>query len=149
MQPLTGPLTTSMDVVSLDTNSEHISSQLLGELKERLINAVMSKMTLDFPSNLLREISAHVIQEASLEPCGLKGDIGKKKEIYLPSILFNSHTITIFAGCLIFIYFEGENDRQYVNTLRCDPATIPTFELALTLRQGHQFKKGKLDFISG
>lgn len=112
MQPLTGP-----PIVLLDTNSEHISSQLLGELKERLLNAVLSKMTLDFPSNLLHEISAHVIQEASLEPCGLK-------------------------GCLIFIYFEGENDRQYVNTLRCDPATIPTFELALTLRQSHQFKKG-------
>merc|ERR1712203_1330712 len=82
------------------------------ELKQKLLEAIEEKSgkTLQFPSNLLQEISGHVIQEATLEPCGLK-------------------------GCLIFIYFEGENDCQYLNTLRCDPATIPTFELTLTLRQ--------------
>jgi len=83
---------------------------LLGELKRCIEESCQGQNTLQFPPSLLQEIASHVIQEASLEPCGLK-------------------------GCLIFIYFEGENDCQYLNTLRCDPATIPTFELTLTLRQ--------------
>lgn len=100
-------------------DSHHISTQLQNGLRHKLLAAIEEKCrkSLQFPCNLLQEIAAHVIQEASLEPCGLK-------------------------GCLIFIYFEGENDCQYLNTLRCDPATIPTFELTLTLRQNQAKMRG-------
>ena len=54
---------------------------LLGELKRKLTAAIeescQGQNTLQFPPNLLQEIASHVIQEASLEPCGLKG---KQKE---------------------------------------------------------------------
>lgn len=106
--------------VSFEVANPHIANGLLCELKQKLTAAIeerardgsgiLHQRSLQFPNNLLGEIASHVIQEASLEPCGLK-------------------------GCLIFIYFEGENDCQYLNTLRCDPATHPTFELTLTLRQ--------------
>ena len=50
---------------------------LLGELKRKLTAAIeescQGQNTLQFPPNLLQEIASHVIQEASLEPCGLKG----------------------------------------------------------------------------
>jgi len=100
-------------------DSHHISTQLQNGLRHKLLAAIeeKSRKSLQFPCNLLQEIAAHVIQEASLEPCGLK-------------------------GCLIFIYFEGENDCQYLNSLRCDPATIPTFELTLTLRQNQPKIRG-------
>lgn len=100
-----------------DVMFRHVTSGLERQLKAKLTAAVeegaatASALTsFQFPNNLLQEIASHVIDEAKPEPYGLK-------------------------GCLIFIYFEGENDCQYLNTLRCDPATIPTFELTLTLRQ--------------
>ena len=37
-------------------------------------------------------------------------------------------------GCVIYIYLEDDEGCQYVNCLRCDPETVPTFELTLTLR---------------
>ena len=50
---------------------------LLGELKRKLTAAIeescQGQNALQFPPNLLQEIASHVIQEASLEPCGLKG----------------------------------------------------------------------------
>ena len=50
---------------------------LLGELKRKLTAAIeescQGQNSLQFPPNLLQEIASHVIQEASLEPCGLKG----------------------------------------------------------------------------
>jgi len=101
-------------------NAANAGESLHDELRHKLLAAIeeKSRKSLQFPCNLLQEIAAHVIQEASLEPCGLK-------------------------GCLIFIYFEGENDCQFLNTLRCDPATIPpTFELTLTLRQNQAKMRG-------
>ena len=46
---------------------------LLGELKRCIEESCQGQNTLQFPPSLLQEIASHVIQEASLEPCGLKG----------------------------------------------------------------------------
>ena len=46
--------------------------------------------------------------------------------------LFNP--INSISGCVIYIYLEDDEGCQYVNCLRCDPETVPTFELTLTLR---------------
>ena len=42
-------------------------------------------------------------------------------------------------GCVIYIYLEDDEGCQYVNCLRCDPETVPTFELTLTLRSSPNF----------
>ena len=44
------------------------------------------------------------------------------------------YTFVLLLGCVIYIYLEDDEGCQYVNCLRCDPETVPTFELTLTLR---------------
>ena len=43
--------------------------------------------------------------------------------------------VHFFLGCLLHIYYESDSDCEYVATLDCDPDTLSTFELTLTLRQ--------------
>lgn len=120
--------------VNLDSGNSIITRHLRAELENRLVMAIncndnANADTVDngsdsirntceqdtvspklkFPDNLVSVIAGHVIQESSLEPCGLK-------------------------GCVIYIYLEDDEGCQYVNCLRCDPETVPTFELTLTLR---------------
>merc|ERR1719510_1428762 len=119
--------------VNLDSGNSIITRHLRAELENRLVMAINcnddANDTVDngsdtirnmceqdtvspklkFPDNLVSVIAGHVIQESSLEPCGLK-------------------------GCVIYIYLEDDEGCQYVNCLRCDPETVPTFELTLTLR---------------
>jgi len=119
--------------VNLDSDNSIITRHLRAELENRLVMAINCNANandtvdngsdsirnmceqdtvspkLKFPDNLVSVIAGHVIQESSLEPCGLK-------------------------GCVIYIYLEDDEGCQYVNCLRCDPETVPTFELTLTLR---------------
>ena len=123
----------SFGQVVLDTDPPLISTQLQNELMQKLVATIEEKSTfgLQFPSNLMQEIAGHVIQESTSEPCGLKGKVSPSFHLPFPVPLYRR----FFPGCMMHIYFEGQHDCQYLNTLHCDPTTIPTFELTLTLRQ--------------
>ena len=57
-------------------------------------------------------------------------------ELSLDSRPFHSNlAVHFFLGCLLHIYYESDSDCEYVATLDCDPDTLSTFELTLTLRQ--------------
>merc|ERR1711981_825012 len=90
------------------SSSDNIRSDNIYE-QQTTVSSSSPSPKLKFPDNLVSVIAGHVIQESSLEPCGLK-------------------------GCVIYIYLEDDDGCQYVNCLRCDPETVPTFELTLTLR---------------
>lgn len=107
--------------MSLELDNDHINVQLRSELEARLLETlcptpgtsspkIRRKVSLEVPPQLLSIIAAHIIQEASCEPYGLK-------------------------GCILHIYYESETDCEYWASLDCDPETLPTFELTLTLRQ--------------
>lgn len=108
--------------VSLDTTSDLIYAQLLSEIEEKLRRVIsrVAKISsssecnqnkvITLPEGLITVIAKHVIQEASGEPCGLK-------------------------GCRIILYYEGFSDIHFLGNLICDPNTVPTFTLTLKLRQ--------------
>uniref|UniRef100_A0A1B6CKS5 Protein charybde n=1 Tax=Clastoptera arizonana TaxID=38151 RepID=A0A1B6CKS5_9HEMI len=62
------------------------------------------------PADLLSRIARDVLTMAENEPCGLR-------------------------GCTLFINFESEQECRRIGTIRCDPNTVSTFELFLTLTQ--------------
>lgn len=41
-----------------------------------------------------------------------------------------------YRGCTLFINFESEQECRKIGTIKCDPNTVSTFELFLTLKQG-------------
>jgi len=104
--------------MSLELDNDHIAGQLRTELEVRLLETLCPapgsgsrrKFIFELPPQLLSIIASHVIQEAANEPYGLK-------------------------GCLLHIYYESDTDCEYVASLDCDPDTLSTFELTLTLRQ--------------
>merc|ERR1712070_289196 len=60
------------------------------------------------PADLLPRIATDVLRLAEYEPCGLR-------------------------GCTLFINFETEQECRRIGTIKCDPNTVSTFELYLTL----------------
>lgn len=62
------------------------------------------------PAELLPRVSRKVLQLADNEPCGLR-------------------------GCTLFINFETDEECRRIGTVKCDPNTVSTFELYLTLKQ--------------
>ncbi|XP_022191088.1 protein charybde isoform X1 [Nilaparvata lugens] len=62
------------------------------------------------PADLLPRIARDVIRMAENEPCGLR-------------------------GCTLFINFGTEEECRRIGTIKCDPNTVSTFELFLTLTQ--------------
>ncbi|EEB11572.1 conserved hypothetical protein [Pediculus humanus corporis] len=62
------------------------------------------------PSDLLPRIARDVIRMAENEPCGLR-------------------------GCTLFVSFEASDVHRKISTIKCDPHTVSTFELYLTLKQ--------------
>ena len=69
-----------------------------------------SNIAVEFPEGLLSIIVAHVVQEATNEPRGLK-------------------------GCLLHIQYEGQTALHHLGSLQCDQESAPTFQVTLTLRQ--------------
>jgi hypothetical protein len=57
----------------------------------------------------------------------------------LKCVFFPRKSTFIFSetisGCLLHIYYESDTDCEFVASLDCDPDTLSTFELSLTLRQ--------------
>lgn len=122
----------SNNVSALELDNDHIAHQLRSELETRLLEtlcpapgasasevsgASRRKYVFELPPQLLAIIASHVIQEAANEPYGLK-------------------------GCLLHIYYESETDNEFVASLDCDPETLSTFELTLTLRQDPCRRRG-------
>lgn len=62
------------------------------------------------PADLLPRIARDVLRMAENEPCGLR-------------------------GCTLFINFENDHVCRRIGTIKCDPSTVSTFELFLTLKQ--------------
>ncbi|KAJ9591960.1 hypothetical protein L9F63_001472 [Diploptera punctata] len=62
------------------------------------------------PSDLLPRVARDVLNMAENEPCGLR-------------------------GCTLFINFETDQMCRRIGTIKCDPNTVSTFELSLTLKQ--------------
>ncbi|XP_021925272.1 protein charybde-like isoform X3 [Zootermopsis nevadensis] len=62
------------------------------------------------PADLLPHIARDVLRMAENEPCGLR-------------------------GCTLFINFENDHVCRRIGTIKCDPSTVSTFELFLTLKQ--------------
>lgn len=62
------------------------------------------------PADLLPRIARDVLHMAENEPCGLR-------------------------GCTLFINFETDQECRRIGTIKCDPNTVSTFELFLTLTQ--------------
>jgi len=102
-------------LLHLESTQDHISSQLKSEIECRLVESIEGSRPsngygIEFPEGLLSIIAGHVSQEAAEEPYGIK-------------------------GCVLYIQYEGETALHQVAALYCDPKTVPTFELTLTLRQ--------------
>ena len=124
------------------SSSDNIRSDNIYE-QQTTVSSSSPSPKLKFPDNLVSVIAGHVIQESSLEPCGLKGNtpilVGQPiySNIRNPEGKNNFYlffAFIYFLGCVIYIYLEDDDGCQYVNCLRCDPETVPTFELTLTLR---------------
>lgn len=62
------------------------------------------------PADLLPRIARDVLRMAENEPCGLR-------------------------GCTLFINFENDQVCRRIGAIKCDPNTVSTFELYLTLKQ--------------
>lgn len=62
------------------------------------------------PADLLPRVARAVVSMADSEPCGLR-------------------------GCTLFVNFETEAVCRRLCTIKCDPGTVSTFELFLTLKQ--------------
>ncbi|KAK1119385.1 protein charybde-like isoform X1 [Frieseomelitta varia] len=64
------------------------------------------------PDDLLPRIAKTVLSMAENEPCGLR-------------------------GCTLFISFETDSVCRKLSKIQCDPNTVSTFEIYLTLKQDH------------
>uniref|UniRef100_A0A1B6IFR3 Uncharacterized protein n=1 Tax=Homalodisca liturata TaxID=320908 RepID=A0A1B6IFR3_9HEMI len=62
------------------------------------------------PADLLPRVACSVLCMAVDEPCGIR-------------------------GCTLYINFESERECRKIGTVKCDPNTVSTFELSLTLRR--------------
>ncbi|XP_046991531.1 protein charybde-like isoform X1 [Schistocerca americana] len=72
--------------------------------------AQLSRSEVLLPADLLPRVARCVLHQADSEPCGLR-------------------------GCTLFINFETDQECRRIGTVKCDPSTVSTFELFLTLKQ--------------
>lgn len=62
------------------------------------------------PCGLLPRIASDILAMAESEPCGLR-------------------------GCTLYLSFENDQECRKLSIVKCDPTTVSTFELYLTLKQ--------------
>ncbi|KAF4518922.1 hypothetical protein B566_EDAN006760 [Ephemera danica] len=89
------------------------ASALARRLEEELRAAKSAQLACGevlLPANLLPRIARDVLRLAENEPCGLR-------------------------GCTLYIKFEGDQECRRIGTVKCDPNTVSTFEVYLTLKQ--------------
>ncbi|KAL1115757.1 hypothetical protein AAG570_006047 [Ranatra chinensis] len=88
---------------------EALSRRLESELRAAK-SAQLSCGEVLLPDDLLPRVAADVLRLAENEPCGLR-------------------------GCTLFINFETDTECRRIGTVKCDPNTVSTFELFLTLKR--------------
>lgn len=86
-----------------------LGKRLEGSLREARLKSILRGEVL-LPSELTQKIASDVFKMAEVEPCGLK-------------------------GCVIYILLEEQSSCRRIGKVSCDPHTVSTFELFLTLRQ--------------
>lgn len=95
----------------LDGASQALAKRLEVELRAaKHVQLACGEVLL--PADLLPRIAKDVLTMAENEPCGLR-------------------------GCTLFISFETDNMCRRLSRIQCDPNSVPTFELYLTLKQDH------------
>lgn len=102
------------DCGSDDSEEEAGACQALAQRLESELRAAKSAQLacgeVLLPADLLPRIARDVLRMAENEPCGLR-------------------------GCTLFINFENDHVCRRIGTIKCDPSTVSTFELFLTLKQ--------------
>ncbi|KAK6626633.1 hypothetical protein RUM43_003577 [Polyplax serrata] len=96
-----------------DEGDTSVTQALARRLEDELRAAKSAQLACGevlLPSDLLPRIARDVIRMAENEPCGLR-------------------------GCTLFISFEASDVHRKISTIKCDPQTVSTFELYLTLKQ--------------
>ncbi|GFG29691.1 hypothetical protein Cfor_03741, partial [Coptotermes formosanus] len=97
-----------------DSEEEAGACQALAQRLESELRAAKSAQLacgeVLLPADLLPRVARDVLRMAENEPCGLR-------------------------GCTLFINFENDHVCRRLGTIKCDPSTVSTFELFLTLKQ--------------
>ncbi|KAL0274537.1 UNVERIFIED_CONTAM: hypothetical protein PYX00_002639 [Menopon gallinae] len=96
-----------------DEGDATVTEALARRLEEELRAAKSAQLSCGevlLPCDLLPRIARDVIRMAENEPCGLR-------------------------GCTLFVSFEAHDMLRKIGTIKCDPNTVSTFELYLTLKQ--------------
>uniref|UniRef100_A0A1B6MH25 DNA damage-inducible transcript 4-like protein n=1 Tax=Graphocephala atropunctata TaxID=36148 RepID=A0A1B6MH25_9HEMI len=93
-----------------DTDACHDLALRIEEELRAAKSAELSCGEVLLPGDLLPRIACNVLRMAADEPCGIR-------------------------GCTLYINFESERESRKIGTVKCDPNTISTFELFLTLRR--------------
>lgn len=92
---------------------ELVSRRLETELRAAKSSGKLAAGEVLLPCVLLPRVAADVLAAADSEPCGLR-------------------------GCTLNISLDtGAENTTHVATVNCDPSTVSTFELYLTLKQDH------------
>ncbi|XP_051158732.1 protein charybde-like [Leptopilina boulardi] len=95
----------------LDGASQALAKRLEAELRAAK-HAQLACGEVLLPADLLPRIAKDVLIMAENEPCGLR-------------------------GCTVFINFETDNMCRRLSRIQCDPHSVSTFEIFLTLKQDH------------
>ncbi|XP_054269535.1 protein charybde-like isoform X2 [Macrosteles quadrilineatus] len=99
--------------VSEDIEDNAACQALALRLEEQLRAAKTAQLACGevlLPADLLPRVARDVLRMAENEPCGLR-------------------------GCTLYVNFESEQECRKIGTVKCDPNTVSTFELFLTLRR--------------
>jgi len=100
-------------LVSEDIEDSAACQALAMRLEEQLRAAKSAQLACGevlLPADLLPRVARDVLRMAENEPCGLR-------------------------GCTLYVNFESEQECRKIGTVKCDPNTVSTFELFLTLRR--------------
>ena len=116
---------TGCDDQSFFDNDTHdtVQSQALCKLLQCHLHSETCNTGIEllFPMDLLNTIAKHIVQISKTEPCGLR-------------------------GCSLFIDIQHKSTVAIkIDRIQCDPYSVPTFELHLTLtkdkKRWHKFKE--------
>lgn len=114
---------------SYDENEDAITNSSLVQSIENALNEAKQPSAdnnigsdpgeLIIPNEMSLRVANDIVRMAEDEPCGLK-------------------------GCIIYVNYEDKCNNRRLSKLRCDPTSVPTFEVTLTLRQDSSWLRGLL-----
>lgn len=98
------------DISDLDSTACQALTKRLEEELKAAKSAQLACGEVLLPADLLPRIAHDILRMSENEPCGLR-------------------------GCTLYINFEAEQECRRIGIIKCDPTTVSTFELFLTLKQ--------------